>query len=114
MDDRGMHPQSKLAPLFLWMFFCAVKPGLANEPAAPLSNQDLAAAVTGASITIALLDDLQNNQVRAYGNMIGRRQNFSGIVTSSANTGQNSTSQAETSLTVRASLTTSERSGLGF
>ena len=109
-----MYPQSKMAPLFLWILFCAVKPGLANESAAPLSNQDLAAAVTGASITIVLPDDLRNNQARAYGNMIGRRQNFSGIVTSSANTGQNSTSQAETSLTVRATLTTAERAGLGF
>ncbi|MES2294193.1 MAG: hypothetical protein V4527_12905 [Pseudomonadota bacterium] len=114
MNDRGMYPQSKMAPLFLWMFFCAVKPGLANESAAALSNQDLAAAVTGASITIALPDGLQNNQARTYGNMIGRRQNFSGIETSSANIGQNSTSQAETSLTVRATLTMSERRGLGF
>jgi hypothetical protein len=95
--------------------FCAATPGLANETfSATLSDQDLAITVTGASITIALRADLQNNQSSAHRIAAGRLQDFFGIETISANTGQNSVSQAGTSLTVRATLTMAGRAGLAF
>ncbi|MGZ5921596.1 MAG: hypothetical protein ACXWLT_07500 [Rhizomicrobium sp.] len=100
-----MRPQTKISILFLSVFFCAAMPALASEISlATLSDQDLAATVTGSSIAIALRADLQDDQPGARGIEGGRFQNFSGIETINTNSSQASVSQAATSLTVRAKL----------
>jgi hypothetical protein len=102
-----MHPQSKILILFLSVFFCAVMPAFACETSlATLSDQYLAATVTGSSIAIALRADLQDDQPGARGLAGGRFQNFSGIETITTNSSRASVSQATTSLTVRVKLMT--------
>jgi hypothetical protein len=81
-----MRPQTKISILILSVFFCAATPALASEISlATLSDQDLAATVTGSSIAIALRADPQDGQPGARGIGGGRFQNFSGIETISTN-----------------------------
>ena len=95
---------------------CLARPGLADETnlVAVVSDQDLAATVTGASITLALRTELQNDRTGA-GDIAGSEfQSFFGIQTVSANTGRGAISQAATSLAIRATLTMGGVAGLGF
>lgn len=69
-----------------------------------LSDQDLAATVTGSSVAIALRADLQDKQSGVRGIASGQFQKFSGIETISTDSSQTSVSRAATSLTVRAKL----------
>jgi hypothetical protein len=116
MEDRGMRMRIGIVFFLLCGLCCSAGPGLAGEAdiAAIVSNQELAATVTGASVTIALHTELQNART-GTGDIAGSQfQNFLGIQTVSANTGQGAISQAATSLAIRATLTMSGVARLGF
>jgi hypothetical protein len=101
-----MRGRIKIAIFLLCGLCCLAGPGVANEVGriASVSDLDLAAVVTGTSIAIALHTELQSGQAGAGGIAGSRFQNFSGIQTISANTGQGAIGQAVTSLAIRATL----------
>jgi hypothetical protein len=116
MEDCGMRTRIRLL-LFLLSGLCSVaRPGLADEIdiAAVMSNQDLAATVTGVSIAIDLHTESQSDKAGAGGIAGSRFQGLFGIQIISANTGRGAISQAATSLAVRATLTKGAAPGLGF
>jgi hypothetical protein len=111
-----MHGRIKIAIFLLSGLCCSAGSGVASEvdSVATISDQDLAAVVTGTSIAIALHTELQSGQ-SGTGNIAGNQfQNFSGIQTISANTGQGAIGQAATSLAMRATLAMGAAAGSGF
>jgi hypothetical protein len=70
-----------------------------------LSDQELAANVTGVSVLISFRNQTENNQAGTFGIGGSEFGNFVGIQTISTNMGSNTISQAATSLAVRATLT---------
>ena len=116
MEDRGMRARIGLVFFLLCGLYCATTPGLADETnfVAVVSDQDLAATVTGASITLAFHTESQNDRTGTGGIAGSQFQSFFGIQTVSANTGQGAISQAATSLAVRGTLAMGAALGLGF
>lgn len=91
--------------LFLVPLLCAAHAARANAILLQtLSNQELAANVTGASVAIAFRDGAENDRAGMTGIGDNAFGNFFGIQTISTDIGANAVSQAATSLVVRASL----------
>jgi hypothetical protein len=116
MEDRGMRARIGIAFFLLCGLCCSTRPSLAGgaDLVTIVSNQDLEATVTGASIAIAFHTELQNDQIGAGGIAGNQFQNFFGIQTVSANAGHGAISQAATSLAIRATLAMGAAARPGF
>ena len=99
-----MRTRNRVVIFLLAWFCCASRTASANEfLSSPLSDQELAGNVAGASIVVTFHADTQNAPFIALGD--DEFGNAFGIETIGQDGGVNSISQAATSLAVRATLT---------